>query len=84
VFGKKKEKMKELAGCFVVIIDASPANIDVGLYLDMLKFNGVYCHVGIPDKTDQSFKYDYIPLIFFAKEDRWIRRHRNVSHEAHV
>jgi uncharacterized zinc-type alcohol dehydrogenase-like protein len=64
----KKEKMKELAGRFDVIIDASPANVDVGLYLDMLKFNGVYCRVGIPDKMDQSFKYDYIPLIFSQKK----------------
>jgi len=61
-------KMKELAGKFDLIIDTTPANADVGPYLDMLKFDGVYCRVGVPPATDQNFTYAYIPLIFQEKK----------------
>jgi uncharacterized zinc-type alcohol dehydrogenase-like protein len=62
-----KDKMKALAGKFDVIIDTCPANSDVGSYLEMLKFGGTYCRVGIPPHADSSFKNDYIPLIFTQK-----------------
>lgn len=62
------DKMKELAGKFDVIIDTSPANADVGPYMDMLKFNGTYCRVGIPVASNMDFKYAYIPLIFTQKK----------------
>ena len=57
-------KMKELAGKFDVIIDTCPANSDLAPFMDMLKFNGTYCRVGIPPGTDMDFKFAYIPLIF--------------------
>lgn len=62
------EKMGELAGKFDVIIDTSPRNSDVGLFMGMLKFNGVYVRVGIPLGSDMNFNYDYIPLIFTQKK----------------
>ncbi len=62
------DKMKELSGKFDLIIDTSPANAELAPYMDMLKFNGVYCRVGIPQATDQDFTYSYIPLIFTEKK----------------
>ena len=62
------DAMNALAGTFDVIIDTSPANADVAVYLAMLKFDGTYCRVGIPAATDMTFKYDYIPLIFTQKK----------------
>lgn len=41
-----KGAMAELAGKFDVIIDTSPQNSDVALFMGMLKFNGTYCRVG--------------------------------------
>jgi len=61
------EKMKGLAGQFDVIIDTCPYNADIGSYLNMLKLGGTYCRVGIPSNENQSFRYDYIPLIFSQK-----------------
>ena len=34
----------------------------------MLKFNGTYCRVGIPQASDMDFKFSYIPLIFTQKK----------------
>ena len=64
----KPDEMKALAGKFDVIIDTSPANADVGPYMDMLKFNGTYCRVGIPPASDMNFQFAYIPLIFTQKK----------------
>lgn len=63
-----KEKMKELAGKFDVILDTNPANADVGDYMNMLKFNGTYCRMGVPPAGNDSFTYNYIPLIFTARK----------------
>lgn len=62
------DKMKELSGSFDVIIDTSPANADIGPYMDMLKFNGTYCRVGVPLANDHEFKFNYISLIFTQKK----------------
>jgi D-arabinose 1-dehydrogenase-like Zn-dependent alcohol dehydrogenase len=60
--------MKALTGTFDLIIDTSPANADVGPYMDILKFNGTYCSVGIPAANGMHFKYSYISLIFTQKK----------------
>ena len=57
------EAAAELAGKFDVIIDTSPANSDVGAFMGLLKFDGVYCRVGIPSAEDMDFKFAYVPLI---------------------
>jgi uncharacterized zinc-type alcohol dehydrogenase-like protein len=62
------EKMKEMAGKFDLIIDTSPANSDVAPFMDMLKFDGTYCRVGIPPANDHDFKFSFIPLIFTQKK----------------
>eukprot|EP00543_Licmophora_paradoxa_P007256 CAMPEP_0202443444 /NCGR_PEP_ID=MMETSP1360-20130828/2705_1 /ASSEMBLY_ACC=CAM_ASM_000848 /TAXON_ID=515479 /ORGANISM="Licmophora paradoxa, Strain CCMP2313" /LENGTH=366 /DNA_ID=CAMNT_0049059129 /DNA_START=1 /DNA_END=1104 /DNA_ORIENTATION=- len=62
------DAMKELSGKFDLIIDTSPANADIGPYMDMLKFNGTYCRVGIPLANDMAFTFSYIPLIFTQKK----------------
>lgn len=63
-----KSKMAELAGKFDIIIDTCSHNSDVSNFMDMLKFNGTYCRVGIPPANDSSFTYGYIPLIFTQKK----------------
>ena len=62
------DKMKELYGKFDVIIDTCPANTGISNHMDMLKFNGTYCRVGIPETSNQSFSYEFIPLIFSEKK----------------
>lgn len=62
------EKMNALTSKFDVIIDTSPVNADIGPFMNMLKFNGTYCRVGIPGATDNEFKWSYIPLIFTEKQ----------------
>ena len=62
------DKMSELAGKFDLIIDTSPKNADVAAFMGMLKFNGTYCRVGIPEANDMDFKFAYIPLIFTQKK----------------
>ncbi|KAJ8609758.1 hypothetical protein CTAYLR_009256 [Chrysophaeum taylorii] len=56
------------AGKFDVIIDTSPANTQpAATYLNLLKFGGTYCRVGIP-AAGEGFKYDWIPLIFTQRK----------------
>ena len=62
------EAMKAAAGSFDLIIDTAPVNSDVSQWLDLVKFDGVYCRVGIPSASDMEFKYNYIPLIFTQKK----------------
>lgn len=62
------DAMAAMAGKFDLIIDTSPINADVAGYMGMLKFNGTYCRVGIPEATNQTFQFDYIPLIFTQKK----------------
>ena len=62
------DKMKELSGKFDVIIDTCPVNTGISNHMDMLKFNGTYCRVGIPETGNQSFSYEFIPLIFSEKK----------------
>ena len=62
------DAMNALGGKFDLIIDTSPVNADVAPYMAMLKFNGTYCRVGIPSGSNQTFKFDYIPLIFTQKK----------------
>ena len=62
------DKMNALAGKFDLIIDTSPKNSDVGAFMGMLKFDGTYCRVGIPEANDMDFKFAYIPLIFTQKK----------------
>lgn len=56
------EEIIKYSGQFDLIIDTSPKNADVGPFIDMLRFNGTYCCVGIP-----QFYFAYIPLIFTPK-----------------
>lgn len=61
--------LKACAGQFDVIIDTSPANSQpVSKYLDLLKFDGIYCRVGLPPAANQSFSYNFLPLIFTQKK----------------
>lgn len=63
-----EEEMKAHAGSLDVVIDTTPVNGDVGKSLDLLKFNGTLARVGIPSAQDQSFSYNFIPLIFQQKK----------------
>ena len=33
----------------------------------MLKINGTYCRVGVPQASNMNFEYAYIPLVFSHK-----------------
>mmetsp|Transcript_6291 Transcript_6291/g.9425 ORF Transcript_6291/g.9425 Transcript_6291/m.9425 type:complete len:102 (-) Transcript_6291:953-1258(-) len=35
--------------------------------MGLLKFDGVYCRVGVPPASDQKFSFDFLPLIFTQK-----------------
>jgi D-arabinose 1-dehydrogenase-like Zn-dependent alcohol dehydrogenase len=60
--------VESIKGKLDVIIDTCPMNGPVSPFLDLVKFDGIYCRVGIPMATDMSFSYDYIPLIFTQKK----------------
>jgi uncharacterized zinc-type alcohol dehydrogenase-like protein len=62
------DAMNAVGGRFDLIIDTSPVNSDVAPFMAMLKFNGTYCRVGIPEATNMTFQLDYIPLIFTQKK----------------
>ena len=64
-----EDDLKKHAGTLDVIIDTSPVNSQpTSKYLDLVCFNGIYCRVGLPPGTDQTFKYDFLPLIFTQKK----------------
>lgn len=60
---KDPEEMKELAFKFDLIIDTSPAMMEIHNYMDMLKISGIYARVGIPVHTECTFNYEFNPLI---------------------
>lgn len=62
------EQMKQSAGQFDLLIDTTPVNTEVGQWLDLLRFGGTYCRVGLPKNDNSEFKYNFIPLIFEAKK----------------
>lgn len=51
-----------------LIIDTTPVNQPVSGYLDLLTLDGIYCRVGIPSAANQSFEYNWIPLIFTQRK----------------
>jgi len=68
ILSSDPEQMKAAAGSLDVIIDTTPANADVAQFMDLLKFDGTYCRVGIPEAKDAQFSYNFIPLIFTQKK----------------
>ena len=62
-------EMAKNVGKFDLLIDCTPVNTDLGPWMDLLKYDGRYCRVGIPSATNNTeFKYDFIPLIFQQKK----------------
>ncbi len=59
-----EEEMAEIAGKVDVLLETSPANSDLPKFMNCLKMDGSYVRAGIPSVHDQSFKHDWIPLIF--------------------
>lgn len=68
VLSSSTEDMAKLKGTLDLLIDATPVNIDISQWLDMLAPNGVLCKVGLPPSTDSSFQYNWPPLIFQQKK----------------
>jgi D-arabinose 1-dehydrogenase-like Zn-dependent alcohol dehydrogenase len=62
------KKMSEYAGKFDLLLDCTPVNADLGPLMDLLKFNGQYCRVGIPSATDANFEYNFNSMIFKQKK----------------
>lgn len=60
------EQMKAAPKCNV-FLETCPANREVGPLMDLLKFDGVYCRMGLPPANDAGFKWAWIPMIFTAK-----------------
>lgn len=63
-----EKDMAAHAASLDVVIDTAPVNVDVSKYLSLLKNGGTYVRAGIPDANDQTFKYEFIPLIFQQKK----------------
>jgi uncharacterized zinc-type alcohol dehydrogenase-like protein len=62
-------EMAKYVGKFDLLIDCTPVNTDLGPWMELLKYDGCYCRVGIPSATNNTeFKYDFIPLIFQQKK----------------
>mmetsp|Transcript_15074 Transcript_15074/g.19933 ORF Transcript_15074/g.19933 Transcript_15074/m.19933 type:complete len:360 (+) Transcript_15074:118-1197(+) len=60
--------VEKWAGKIDVILDTTPVNTQpVAKYMGLLKFDGVYCRVGVPPASDQKFSFDFLPLIFTQK-----------------
>lgn len=59
-----EDEMAEIQGKVDVLLETSPMNADLPKYLRTLNIDGTYVRAGIPSVNDQSFKYDWIPLIF--------------------
>jgi len=61
------ERMAAAPKCDV-FLETAPVNRPVAPLMDLLKFDGVYVRMGIPPAGDQSFTWEWIPMIFTAKK----------------
>jgi len=61
-------KMAEYQGKFDLLLDCTPVNTDLKPWMELLKFDGTYCRVGIPSADDAEFKYDFITAITQQKK----------------
>jgi uncharacterized zinc-type alcohol dehydrogenase-like protein len=50
-----------------VVLDTSPKGSDPDAYLNLLKFGGTLCRVGLPPADDAAFTTSWIPLIFTGR-----------------
>jgi hypothetical protein len=51
-----------------VIIDTCPVSHDIAKCMDLLRFDGTYCRVGIPPLGDEAFSYSWMPTIFTQRK----------------
>eukprot|EP01134_Creolimax_fragrantissima_P001041 CFRG1041T1 len=71
IASSNKKQMEGGAGTIDVLLDTCPVNSedgDLSEWMNLLAYGGTYVRLGIPEAGAQSFKYDYIPLIFTAKK----------------
>jgi uncharacterized zinc-type alcohol dehydrogenase-like protein len=63
-----KDALKKAAGALDVIVDTTPVLTQPEDYLALLGFGGVFCKVGIPKASNQTFTVNTIPLVFTQKK----------------
>ena len=63
-----KEQLKATQGQLDVVIDTTPVNLDISPLMDLVKFGGTLCRLGIPAAVDQDFHGQHIPLIFTQRK----------------
>lgn len=63
-----KEQVKAIQCKMNLVLDTTPANLDIGPLLNLVKFGGTMCRVGIPPGSDQVFTDNTIPLVFTQRK----------------
>lgn len=64
VCASDEQAMTSLRGTLDFVIDTSPVNCEISKFISCLKINGTLVKVGVPVASDQSFKSEFVPLIF--------------------
>lgn len=63
-----KDAVEKAKGTLDVLVDTAPVMSSVADSMELLKYNGAYCRVGVPVSADAKFEYDMKMLIFTARK----------------